>query len=177
MPSERTRYRIQESPLQRNSRTIMRGHKQSNSDEWLSEVSLASVASNLDTSELLAGGDPFAIMYSPWGSISHNEGTRQRPSSPVAGAESPVLRNSTLPTGVGLGIGLLGPFTLPEENSHHAVSKNDFDGILVYATEEEDDEAEVATFLAVSTRDNIAAGAREKTPPLKKRRMTVENIK
>lgn len=180
----RPQYCIQESPLRRSSRAITRGHKHSNSelsDEWLSEVSLTASTSNLDTSELLTGSDPFAIMYSPWGSLTNNvhQATRERSSSPVAsaGAESPVLRNSTLHTGVGLGIGLLGPFTLPDDARHAGGS--DFNGMLTYASlaEEEDDEAEVACFLAVSTKDNIAAGTREKTPPLKKRRMAIENRK
>lgn len=179
---ERARYFIQESPLQHSSRMAPRGHKLSNSelsDDWLSEVSLAPPTSNLDASELLTGGDPFAVIYSPWGNISNDvhEGAQKCPSSPApsVGAESPVLRSSALPTGIGLGIGLLGPFTLPDDISHD-MGDNGFGGMLTYATlaEEEDDEAEVACFLAVSTKDNIAPGTRKEIPPLKKRRMTVE---
>ncbi|RDB29516.1 hypothetical protein Hypma_015424 [Hypsizygus marmoreus] len=182
VPCERMRYHIQESPVQRRSRTISRGHLRSDSeltDEWLSEVTLTTSASGLDTSELLTGGDPFVIMYSPWRSIGNSTpGPSKRRSSPTAGAgaESPVLRNSALPTGVGLGIGLLGPFILPDDSPHAGTDSDFDDGMLTYpTTEEEGDEAEVASFLAISTKSNIAAGVREKTPPLKKRRMTIEN--
>ncbi|KAF5377606.1 hypothetical protein D9615_005315 [Tricholomella constricta] len=175
IPSGRARYRIQESPLQRNSKTMVRRHKQSDSaisDEWLSEVSLTASTSNLDSSGLSPGGDPFAIMYSSWGSANNNAhgDDAAHPRSPITGtgAESPVLRNAALPTGVGLGIGLLGPFILPEDSIPPAADDIDFDGIL---SEEEGDEAEVANFLGVSTKEGDAC---EKTPPLKKRRMTVE---
>ncbi|KAF8078519.1 hypothetical protein FPV67DRAFT_59047 [Lyophyllum atratum] len=180
IPSTRTRYRIQESPLQQNSRTFIRRHKQSDSeisDEWLSEVSLTSSTSNLDSSALLPSGDPFTIMYPSWGSVNDDApaGGAEHPRSPItsAGAESPVLRNAALPTGVGLGIGLLGPFTLPEDDAHRAADDSDFDGMH----SEEGDEAEVASFLAVSTKDNIVADAYERTPPLKKRRMTIQTRK
>ncbi|GLB36246.1 hypothetical protein LshimejAT787_0305340 [Lyophyllum shimeji] len=181
IPGAKTRYLIQESPLQRSSKPIVRRHKQTDSeisDAWLSEVSLTSSTASLDTSELLPSGDPFAIIYSPWGCVNRRtqaDGPEQ-PRSPLAstGAESPVLRNAPLPTGVGLGIGLLGPFTLPEDEIRRVADDSDFEGIL---SEEEGDEAEVASFLSVSAKDNVMPDAHEKTPPLKKRRMTIETDK
>ncbi|KAG5648074.1 hypothetical protein DXG03_007109 [Asterophora parasitica] len=171
LPSGKVRFRVQESPLQRNSKTIVQRHKQSDSsisDEWLSEAS----TSNLDSSELLPGGDPFAIMYPSWGpvnSAAHSDDPAQ-PTITSIGTESPVLRNAKRPTGVGLGIGLLEPF-IPEGKAppvvNDIVDDSDFDGIL---SEEEGDEAEVADFLA-ATKEGESS---EKTPPLKKRRVSVE---
>ncbi|KAG5652172.1 hypothetical protein H0H81_006012 [Sphagnurus paluster] len=173
--SGKARFRIQESPLQRSSKAVIRRHKKSDSemgDEWLSGVSmsLTPATSGLDTSALLPSGDPFTIIYSPWGSANS---APVHPRSPVAntGAESPVLRSATLPTGVGLGIGLLGPFTLPEDHPPRVTSDSDFDGI---PSEEEGDEAEVASFLDDSNKESVSTDGRETTPPLKKRRMTVD---
>ncbi|KAG6832434.1 hypothetical protein H0H92_001480 [Tricholoma furcatifolium] len=157
------RYRIQESPLQRSTKPTDQRHHNSGSEDWLSEVSLSS--STIDRAELLRVGDPFTIMCSSWGSvgnITHEASPgNHRASISSAGTESPVLRNSALPVGVGLGIGLLKPFTLPGDIANENVS----------AEEEEDDEAEVASFLA---KDNIGVLACESPPP-KRRRITVEN--
>ncbi|KAG6845760.1 hypothetical protein H0H87_003814 [Tephrocybe sp. NHM501043] len=175
----RSRYRIQESPLQRSSKSTLRRPTLADSEDWMSEVSLTSSSvSALDTSGLLPVGDPFTIMCSSWGSVS--TATPQaspgngRSSISNAGAESPVLRNSALPIGVGLGIGLLGAFTLPDDDTNHVVHDSDFEGIV---SEEEGDEAEVASFLDTSTKDGGTANACDEdgTPPLKRRRMTIEN--
>ncbi|KAG6842574.1 hypothetical protein C0991_000100 [Blastosporella zonata] len=170
----RSRYRILESPLQRSSKTTIRRHKQVDSEDWMSQVSLNTPStSTLDASGLLPAVDPFAIM---WGSVSsatpEASPGNTRSSISNAGAESPVLRNSTLPAGVGLGIGLLGAFTLPDDDANHVVNDSDFEGIV---SEEEGDEAEVASFLGASTKDSGPADACDGTPPpLKRRRMTIE---
>jgi hypothetical protein len=177
-PRERSRYRIQESPLHRNSRTMPRTHKHSSSeltDDWLSEVSLTASTSSLDTSELLANTDPFVTMYSSWGSIERAS-AQDNASSPATSseAESPVLRNSTLPSGAGLGIGLLGPFTLPEDDLNRVVGDSDFDRILSYPslTDEEGDEAEVACFLEERSKHGVREDIPGITPPVKKRKLT-----
>ncbi|KAG6889196.1 hypothetical protein C0995_002911 [Termitomyces sp. Mi166 len=173
LPNSRTRYQIEESPLQRGSKTTVRRHKHLDSEDWIPEVSLGSSStSNLDPSEILPPGDPFTIMCSSWGSVNSAtvEASPGSSKSSVlnAGAESPVLRNSALPVGVGLGIGLLGAFTLPDDDVNHVADDSDFEGIV---TEEKGDEAEVAGS-ALSKEDNVVPDACDKTPPLKKRRMT-----
>lgn len=182
-PHKQSRYRIEESPLHRTSRTMSKTHKHSSSgltDDWLSGVSLTTSTSSLDTSELLANTDPFVTMYPPWGSIESVQTDLQaNASSPTTSpeAESPVLRNSTLPSGVGLGIGLLGPFTLPGDNLNRAGDDSDFDKLLTYpsVTDEEGDEAEVASFLAEHGKHSIRDDVPGATPPLKKRRLTVSD--
>ncbi|KNZ78852.1 hypothetical protein J132_09595 [Termitomyces sp. J132] len=138
LPSSRSRYQIEESPLQRGSKSTVRHHKHLDSEDWIPEVALGSSStSNLDPSEILPPGDPFTIMCSSWGSVSSTavEASPGNPKSSNVGTDSPVVRQ---------------PYA---------------------AAEEEGDEAEVASSLAVSTKDDVC----DKTPPLKKRRMTSEN--
>lgn len=177
LPPNRNRYQIEASPLQRGSKSTVRRHKQSDSEDWIPEVPLGSCStSNLDPSEILPPGDPFTIMYSSWGPVG-STAVEASPSNPKTsalsvGTESPVLRNAALPVGVGLGIGLLGAFTLPADDANHVVDDSDFESII---TEEAGDEVEEAGSLAVSINDNVVAGACDKTPPLKKRRMASES--
>ncbi|KAG6877644.1 hypothetical protein C0993_005353 [Termitomyces sp. T159_Od127] len=177
LPPSRYRYQIEESPLQRGSKSTVRHHKHSDSEDWIPDVSLGSSStSNLDPSEILPPGDPFTIMCSSWGSVSSTpvEASPGNPKSSVlnAGTESPVLRNTALPVGVGLGIGLLGAFTLPADDANPVVDDSDFESIII---EEEANDAEEVRPLAVSIDDNIVADACDKTPPLKKRRMASES--
>ncbi|KAG5351167.1 hypothetical protein C0989_007686 [Termitomyces sp. Mn162] len=167
LPSSRSRYQIEESPLQRGSKSTVRHHKHLDSEDWIPEVALGSSStSNLDPSEILPPGDPFTIMCSSWGSVSSTavEASPGNPKSSNVGTDSPVVRQPC----VGLGIGLLEPFTLPDDDVVHIADDSDFEDA---AAEEEGDEAEVASSLAVSTKDDVC----DKTPPLKKRRMTSEN--
>lgn len=179
-PHKQSRYRIEESPLHRTSRIMSKTHKHSSSgltDDWLSEVSLTTSTSSLDTSELLANTDPFVTMYPPWGSIENVQTDLQdNASSPTTSpeGESPVLRNSILPSGVGLGIGLLGPFTLPGDKLDRAGDDSNFDILLTYpSVTDEGDEAEVASFLAEHSKHSIRDDVPGATPPSKKRRLTV----
>ena len=168
---QKARYFIQESPLQHASKTVIKGHRRLNSvfsDDWPTDVSLSSTTTHIDS---LTTNDPFTIVYSPW---RPNIGSRERHSSPapIAGPESPVLRNPARSSGVGLGIGLLGPF-IPEGTSSHPTQARAFDAMLTRTTlaEEQDDEAEVASFLEISTKDNVDLSTEPDIPPLKKRRI------
>lgn len=92
----RSRRRIEESPL---SRGLTRPHKRLFSeltDDWFSEASLLS-------SQL---SDPFNSIFSSGGA------GRQSPMKRVLEAESPILRNRNSTETKGLGIGLLEPFNL-----------------------------------------------------------------
>lgn len=116
-------------------------------------------------------------MYPPWGSIENVQTDLQdNASSPTTSpeGESPVLRNSILPSGVGLGIGLLGPFTLPGDKLDRAGDDSNFDILLTYpSVTDEGDEAEVASFLAEHSKHSIRDDVPGATPPSKKRRLTV----
>lgn len=168
---QKARYFIQESPLQHASKTVTKGHRRLNSvfsDDWPTDVSPSS-ATHIDS---LTTSDPFTIVYSPW---RPNIGSRERHSPPattIAGAESPVLRNPARSSGVGLGIGLLGPF-IPQGTSHYSAQARTFNDMLTRTTlaEEQDDEAEVASFLEISTKDNVDLSTEPDIPPLKKRRI------
>ena len=176
--SAKARHRIAESPLHRNSSSTGSGHGRSESvDDWFSEVSLMSSTSNLGTSELLTNGDPFVTMYSSWESIPNRECAKPQefPSSPLSGpeTESPVLRNPTLPSGVGLGIGLLGPFCLPEDTQGPSSDLDgDFTGVLAYPPLAEEC-GKITSLIAV---DNIKANCRATSPPTKKRKMTIDSL-
>lgn len=174
--SERLHHQVEDSPLSRVARKNARGRKALEAtDDWPLVGSLASVASSPNGDTLLTGSDPFIDMYSPWGHNNNgdNEDAHDRCSQPLS---SPVLRSHSLPTGfatdgtvlVGLGIGLLDPFTL----SRDAVpSIDDFDRMQP-SDEEEGDEAEVAGSLTdhSPTKKDLA-----QPPPAKKRRMTIDN--
>lgn len=165
--------RIEESPLARNSRMSFRSHKKSVSeltDDWLSEGSSSTL--NLGTTELLANNDPFVTIYTPWG--GQGSETPHRRSPPIA--ESPVLRSGTLPTGVGLGIGLLAPFILPDAGPAPAKeSDSDFDVMYTSVTDEEGDEAEVATVLVVPSKGDPTGAIHTTPPPSKKRRTAADS--
>ncbi|KAJ7103423.1 hypothetical protein B0H15DRAFT_874921 [Mycena belliarum] len=88
-----------------------------------------------------------------WGADGEEEAGSPPSSSPEG--ESPVVRSGARPSAVGLGIGLLEPFILPD--SCATTSDVDFDELMA----DEDDEAEVVGVLASSVED----------PPLKRRRV------
>lgn len=180
--STKTRHQIAESPLHRSSTPAARDRAPSESaDNWLSEASLMSSSSSLDTSELLTSGDPFVTMYSSWGPIAHCEHDKPQelPSSPPSGPEndSPVLRNAALPRGVGLGIGLLGPFSLPKDTQSPVTETvidvgGDFTDMLTCPLLEEEGDKTTSSTVA----DNNKANCHATSPPKKKRRMTVDNL-
>ncbi|KAJ7110111.1 hypothetical protein C8R44DRAFT_272849 [Mycena epipterygia] len=94
--------------------------------------------------------NPFVLIW------ADEEGRSGSPPSSSPEGESPVVRSAAPPTGVGLGIGLLEPFILPD--SCPSASDVDFDELMLV---EEGDEAEVLDVLTCSVED----------PPLKKRRV------
>ncbi|KAG6849871.1 hypothetical protein H0H93_004220 [Arthromyces matolae] len=155
-------FQVEESPLQRGPK-ISKRRKRLDPEEWISESLRPS------SSELLLPGDPFSIMCSTWGSTSNaTNQTSPAPSKTLTvGAESPVLRNATLPVGVGLGIGLLGAFALPDDDTTHATDDSDFDAMGA----KEDDCVDVV--LAVPTMVEIDTC--QQTPPSKRRRLTIED--
>lgn len=127
-------------------------------DEWTADAAFAS-----------AGSDPFTIYtVTPLKSTQGKSGQRPPLSfgmSP-AGAESPVLRSSkTLPSGAGLGIGLLEPFTLPCEVKHHPDPDSDFD-----ITDVPGNEVEAKTYKAPAFPPWNDVDNDELCPPLKKRK-------
>jgi hypothetical protein len=97
--------------------------------------------------------NPFVAIYKTWVVDAEDEGS---PPSSTPEGESPVVRSGGRPTGVGLGIGLLEPFILPD--SCTAADDVDFDELMLA---DEGDEAEVQDALTASVED----------PPLKKRRV------
>lgn len=158
--------RIEGSPLARNPRTGA-GHRKSISmlsDDWFSESSLLSTNSlSLDNPI----NDPFVAIYSPWSSIGGGStASPVRPSKPSIEAESPVLRSHAQRAGIGLGIGLLEPFTLPKD-------ANSIDDLLADEADsdfrKELDEAEV---LPPSCKNNVSEEVYR--PPLKKRRTSLD---
>jgi hypothetical protein len=170
--------RIAESPLHRSSMPAARAREQSESestDTWLSEVSLMSSTSSLGASELLTGSDPFATMYSSWAPPNYEHGKNQEfPSSPITSPqiESPVLRNTALPAsdGVGLGIGLLGPFSLLEDKQCPPIHlDNDFTGMVMYPFLEEEHDR-TASLTAAEPNYRVTS------PPMKKRKMSTDSL-
>jgi hypothetical protein len=135
-----------------------------------------SSTSSLGASELLTSGDPFATIYSSWAPPNYEHGKNQEfSSSPITSpqTESPVLRNTTLPCGVGLGIGLLGPFSfLGDKQSPTVDLDNDFPGMLVYPLLEEEHD-QTASFTAL---DNVEASYHVTSPPTKKRKMSSDSL-
>jgi hypothetical protein len=166
--SQKARYLIQESPLQHTSKNTNKTHRPGFSDDWLVGVSLTPARAAIDS---LTSHDPFSLVLSPWRTNPVRQG---RPSSPTGnppGTESPVLRNATLPSGVGLGIGLLAPFN-PDGDSREANESNSFEDLLSHATltEEEEDEAEVAHSLEKEFKVESKSNVHANSPPSKKRR-------
>jgi hypothetical protein len=133
--------------------------------------------SSLGASELLTNGDPFVTMYSSWGPIVNCEHAKPQefPSSPLSGpeVESPVLRSAALPSGVGLGIGLLGPFSLPDDTQRPAIDLDgDYIDMLTYPLPEEEC-GKIASLMAV---DHVKANFHATSPPTKKRKMTIDSL-
>lgn len=159
--------RIEGSPLARNPR-MGTGHQKSISslsDDWFSESSLLSTgALCLDN----PGNDPFVAIYNPWTNIGGGSTASpvRAPKSSIEG-ESPVLRSHTQSTCIGLGIGLLEPFTLPKD-------ANNIDDLLADEADsdfrKELDEAEV---LPPSCKNNVSEEVYK--PPLKKRRTSLNH--
>ncbi|KAJ7706075.1 hypothetical protein B0H17DRAFT_1035525 [Mycena rosella] len=119
-------------------------------------ANISSLDSSVDwtTSKPLGlGSDPNPFV-AIWGADGDDEAGSPPSSSPEG--ESPVVRSGPRPSGVGLGIGLLEPFTLPD--SCPSASDVDFDELILA---DKNDEAEVLDALACSVED----------PPLKKRRV------
>jgi len=107
-------------------------------------------------------------MYSTWGPICDHPKPQELASPPLVGTEieSPILRSTALPCGVGLGIGLLGPFSLPENKQRPIIdSDSDSTDMLTYPLPEEECD-KTAYFLAV---DNVNVTS----PPTKKRKMAI----
>ncbi|KAF7784401.1 hypothetical protein Agabi119p4_566 [Agaricus bisporus var. burnettii] len=98
----RTRRRIEESPL---SRGIARSHKRAFSEmteDWFSETSL-----------------PSNELSDPFNSIFPSSGAEQpSPMKRVLEAESPILRSRNSTETKGMGIGLLEPFNLAKKTTH-----------------------------------------------------------
>ncbi|KAJ7181766.1 hypothetical protein C8R43DRAFT_970387 [Mycena crocata] len=109
------------------------------------------VYTNSPLSLLGSDGNPFVAIWA-------DEDGGSPPSSSPEG-ESPVVRSAARPTGVGLGIGLLEPFILPDSCTSADV---DFDELM--HLDDDGDEAEVLDVLTCSQ------GSED--PPLKKRRTT-----
>lgn len=172
--SGKARHRIAESPLHRDTTSATRGHAPLESaDNWLSEGSLMPSTSSLTTSPLLTSSDPFVTIYSSWGPIVSCEQNKppEFPSSPLSGPEieSPILRNTALPSGAGLGIGLLGPFSLPEDTQGPAIDfDGDFTDMLTYPLPEEERDK--------SSCDTAITSCYASSPPTKKRKMTIDSL-
>jgi hypothetical protein len=90
------------SPLSSILRETPAGHKRT----------ISALSDDLFSDSLL-NSDPFAVLSSPWNRITSQ--TSPQKSSRSLGDDSPVLRTGPLPPDPGLGIGLLAPFSLPEE--------------------------------------------------------------
>lgn len=147
---------VEESPLSRSYRDE-RGHKRSISDltdDWLSEVPVN------------PGNDPFASI---WSTVNDTKAFG------CTEAVSPVLRStSSLPSNVGLGIGLLDPFTLSgDKGVPSSGSDSDFDGLSSYPPVNDDsvDQPDTPT---LSDKENLSTVSRESTPPTKKRRKNID---
>lgn len=146
---------------------------------WLSDASLSSAGSmTVGSPARLTHDDPFGNLYKPLLQPKTNDGIHQRSPSPLSSDEagSPVVRK-TRPSGVGapeleagvvgLGIGLMAPFTL----STLRTASSGYD---------EADELEVERSLADAQRQHSQGtcgegGEDEDLPPLKRRRKATED--
>lgn len=152
---------VEESPLSRDSRSERRNKRSISdfTDDWLSEVPI-------DPSTILAGNDPFASI---WSTVDgKNDIDNESKSFACADAVSPVLRSVTsLPSNVGLGIGLLDPFTLSDDGGVPSSGSNsDFDGLTLYPPLN-DEAVDQPDTLNSSDKENHSLVS---TPPIKKRR-------
>ncbi|KAF8898635.1 hypothetical protein BD779DRAFT_1431694 [Infundibulicybe gibba] len=167
---EKRRRRVEESPLSRFSTT--RTHKRTVSeltDDWLSSGPLEPSASPLNSGELLANQDPFVTIYSSWVPISNTASPSQPRVSPLSipDADSPVLRSGELPTGVGLGIGLLEPFRLPRDGATYAGIEN--------SSLTDDDHGATEIDRPLTYVQNGSTKNCESTPPFKRRKTTEDD--
>jgi len=131
-------------------------------DDWLSEVPI-------DPPTISSGNDPFASI---WSTVNGKDDINNR-SKPFGctDAVSPVLRSAgSLPSNVGLGIGLLDPFTLSDDGVPPSGSDSDFDGLSLYPPANDDQ----PDMLTSSDKESPFVISREPTPPTKKRRTNID---
>ena len=150
--------------MSRSYRRDERGKKRSISsdltDDWLSEVPI-------DPPTISSGNDPFASI---WSTVNDKEDMDNGSKSfGCADAVSPVLRSvGSLPSNVGLGIGLLDPFTLSDDGGVlPSGNDSDFDGLSLYPPAN-DDQSDT------SDKESPSVISREPRPPAKKRRTNIE---
>lgn len=146
-------------------------------NDWLSDASVSSTGSiSAGSPACLTHEDPFGNLYKPVLQPKMNAGAHQRSLSPVSSDEagSPVVRK-TRPSGadapeleagvVGLGIGLMPPFTLSTPRTDS----------FAY---DEADELEVEKSLTDTQRQHAQSACNERgednLPPLKRRRKATE---
>ncbi|KAF9015247.1 hypothetical protein BDQ17DRAFT_1268932 [Cyathus striatus] len=166
------KYRIEASPLSRTPSTSIRGHKKSISE--LTDDFFSSPRIPLYSSEFLS--DPFVAMYnaSAWTPLKNaisNSSVRNTPSKAILEAESPVLRNRSISSGIGLGIGLLEPFTLPKDDACSMESESDFNKL--YPSLTEDEKGDGSSSDSDGKEDALSDG--ESSPPLKRRKTSVSS--
>ena len=126
-------------------------------DDWLSEVPI-------DPPTISSGNDPFASI---WSTVNDKEDIDNGSKSfGCTDAVSPVLRSvGSLPSNMGLGIGLLDPFTLSDDGGvPPSANDSDFDGLSLYPPDT----------LASSDKESPSVISRESRPPTKKRRTNIE---
>ncbi|KAJ7783897.1 hypothetical protein DFH07DRAFT_209138 [Mycena maculata] len=131
------------APLASTPRSPSRRHARISSD----------VSDDWNASSLTSDRNPFVAILG----VDGDDGGGSPPSSSPEG-ESPVVRSAARPTGVGLGIGLLEPFILPDSCFDADADAVDLDELMHL---DDEDEAEVLEVLVCSQED----------PPLKKRRV------
>ncbi|KAH7911942.1 hypothetical protein BJ138DRAFT_1005479 [Hygrophoropsis aurantiaca] len=193
------RKHVNESPLtgglwrraHRHKKSSMNSSSEVQSD-WLSDTSSSRLSTNnvLVDSIRLASDDPFGGIYKPFAESNvRDDGVdKDTPMASVSSSEveSPVVRKVRTtgqvdPTAidqetelVGLGIGLMAPFTLPTDRKTERKASRRKSELAETSSDggEYADEAEVEQGLAledgVSDHDLISA------PPLKKRRKTID---
>ncbi|KAH7931098.1 hypothetical protein BV22DRAFT_1190830 [Leucogyrophana mollusca] len=195
------RKRINESPLTgglwRRTHARRKSTMNSSSDiqsDWLSDASSSGLSASgvLADPIRLASDDPFGGIYKPFAesNVRHDVVDKDISipllSSPEA--ESPVVRkirtpghpeSATADEGaelIGLGIGLMAPFTLPvDRKTERKALRRKFEATGDIAGDaEESDEAEVEGVLASEDVASDSDTLSEVAPPLKKRRKTID---
>ncbi|KAF8642324.1 hypothetical protein AX16_009594 [Volvariella volvacea WC 439] len=162
---DKTPFRVEESPLGRATRLIPR-HRRTISefpDDWPAEPSSGFTNAG---DELLSGTDTFATVYNGWTPVKNGRPGRigdRIGLGILPEGESPILRTGKLPP-VGMGIGLLEPFTLPESEKRVAEPDSDLD---------EPSAKEAAD--KTQALEQESGDRRTKSPPLKKRRTDDES--
>lgn len=148
-----------------------RGHRKMlsvSSEDWFSEEALVSATTSpLGNVGLLS--DPFTAIYEHLKPVNvDGEGAHESAHLSISHTdpESPVLRSGPLPTGVGLGIGLLKPFTLGDDDDEGIP----FDETYLSLGEDELEEAEIAGALRSEPPVDAPLQA---TPPHKRRRTSL----